>query len=149
RPVALAEVARLAVADAVPQAQARGIDLGVPRAEPGEVHGHAEALRILMRNLLDNALKYTPEGGTVDLSVRREGASMRLVVEDSGPGIPEAERERVLDRFHRVPGTEAPGSGLGLAIVKAIAELHGAALRLERSPRLGGLRVEVRFDARD
>ena len=147
-PVALAEVARLAVADAVPQAQARGIDLGVPRAEPGEVQGHAEALRILMRNLLDNALKYTPEGGTVDLSVQREGAWMRLVVEDSGPGIPESERERVLDRFHRVPGTEAPGSGLGLAIVKAIAELHGAALRLERSQRLGGLRVEVRFGAR-
>ncbi|WP_029000897.1 ATP-binding protein [Azohydromonas australica] len=147
-PVALAEVARLAVADAVPQAQARGIDLGVPQAEPGQVQGHAEALRILMRNLLDNALKYTPEGGTVDLSVQREGASMRLVVEDSGPGIPEAERERVLDRFHRVPGTEAPGSGLGLAIVKAIAELHGAALRLEKSQRLGGLRVDVRFDAR-
>jgi two-component system OmpR family sensor kinase len=148
QPVALAEVARLAVADAVPQAQARGIDLGVPRAEPGEIEGHPEALRILMRNLLDNALKYAPAGGTVDLSVRREGGSMLLAVEDSGPGIPEEERERVLDRFHRVPGTEAPGSGLGLAIVKAIAELHGAALRLEQSERLGGLRVEVRFAAR-
>ena len=147
QPVVLAEVARLAVADAVPQAQARGIDLGVPRTEPGEVQGHAEALRILMRNLLDNALKYTPEGGTVDLSVQREGASMRLVVEDSGPGIPEEERERVLDRFHRLPGTEAPGSGLGLAIVKAIAELHGAALRLGRSEKLGGLRVDVVFAA--
>jgi two-component system OmpR family sensor kinase len=146
--VALAEVARLAVADAVPLAQARGIDLGVPRAEPGEIEGHPEALRILMRNLLDNALKYAPAGGTVDLSVWREDGSMLLAVEDSGSGIPEEERERVLDRFHRVPGTEAPGSGLGLAIVKAIAELHGAALRLEHSERLGGLRVELRFAAR-
>ena len=148
QPVSLAEVARMAVADAMPAAQARGMDLGVPQADAGEVDGHAEALRILMRNLLDNALKYAPEGGTVDLSVRREGASLVLAVEDSGPGIAEEERERVLDRFHRVPGTEAPGSGLGLAIVKAIAELHGAALRLGRSDRLGGLRAEVEFRAR-
>jgi two-component system OmpR family sensor kinase len=148
QPVALAEVARLAVADAMPLAQARRIDLGVPATDEGQTDGHAEALRILMRNLLDNALKYTPEGGTVDLSIRREGASLVLAVEDSGPGIPVEERERVLDRFHRVPGTEAPGSGLGLPIVKAIAEMHGAALRLEQSQRLGGLRAEVAFAAR-
>ncbi|NML16878.1 ATP-binding protein [Azohydromonas caseinilytica] len=147
QPVALAEVARLAVADAMPQAQARGIDLGVPQADAGETEGHPEALRILMRNLLDNALKYTPAGGTVDLSVKRDGVALVLAVEDSGPGIPEAERARVFDRFHRVPGSEGPGSGLGLAIVKAIAEMHGAALRLEQSPRLGGLRVEVVFQA--
>ncbi|WP_157267404.1 ATP-binding protein [Azohydromonas aeria] len=148
QPVALAEVARLALADAAPLAQARGIDLGAPRLEAGDIEGHAEALRILMRNLLDNALKYTPGGGTVDLCVEREDGRLRLVVEDSGPGIPASERERVFDRFHRVPGSEAPGSGLGLAIVKAIAEMHGAALRLDQSARLGGLRVEVEFKAR-
>jgi two-component system, OmpR family, sensor kinase len=66
-------------------------------------------------------------------------------VEDSGPGIPEAERARVLDRFVRLPGAPSTGSGLGLAIVKAVADLHGATLRLDASPALGGLRVRVAF----
>ena len=70
-----------------------------------------------------------------------------MVVEDSGPGLPEAERDRVFDRFYRVAGSRATGSGLGLAIAKAIAASHGAALTLDRSARLGGLRVEARFPA--
>jgi two-component system OmpR family sensor kinase len=68
-----------------------------------------------------------------------------LSVDDSGPGIPEPDRERVLDRFYRIAGTPSTGSGLGLAIVKSIAELHGATLWLGHSARMGGLRVEVRF----
>ena len=68
-----------------------------------------------------------------------------LRVEDSGPGIEVDDRERVLDRFHRIAGSAAPGSGLGLSIVKSIADLHGATLRLSRSERLRGLRVELEF----
>jgi two-component system OmpR family sensor kinase len=148
-PVDLAEVVRLALADAAPAAQARRIDLGLVAGQIAvpAIAGQAEALRILARNLIDNAVKYTPEGGTVDVALRAGVAGVELSVEDSGPGIPEAERARVLDRFYRAsPSAQgAVGSGLGLAIVQAIARLHGAALALEASQRLGGLRVAVVF----
>ena len=81
----------------------------------------------------------------MDVSVRQGGTGPELVVEDSGPGISEEERERVFNRFYRVPGSTATGSGLGLAIIKAIAERHGATLALDASPRLGGLLVRVTF----
>ena len=149
QPVSLVAAARLAVADEAPAAQARRIDMGLGHADEGHVTGHSEAIRILMRNLLDNAIKHTPVGARVDLEIRREPGAMRLTVEDSGPGIADADRERVLDRFYRVAGAETTGSGLGLAIVKSIAEMHGATLQLDRSARLGGLRVEVRFPALD
>ena len=144
-PVPLLKLARLSIADVTPAAQARRIDLGLAHADEGCIAGHPEALRILLRNLLDNAIKYSPDGGTVDVEVRRDDAAMVVSVQDSGPGIPQEDRERVLDRFYRVAGTQTTGSGLGLAIVKSIAELHGAQLTLDRSPRLGGLRVQVRF----
>ena len=144
-PVSLAEISRLAVADAAPLAQARQIDLGLGQADEDRISGHPDALRILVRNLLDNAVKYTPAGGTVDLEVRRDADRLVLSVDDSGPGIAEEDRERVLDRFYRIAGTPTTGSGLGLSIVKSIAELHGATLWLGHSQRLGGLRVEVRF----
>ncbi len=141
-----AELLRQALAELAPAAQARQIDLGLQgEADESRTRGHAEALRMLMRNLLDNAIKYTPEGGRVDVALLRRGDELLLRVEDSGPGIAEADRERVLDRFYRVSGTAAGGSGLGLAIVKSVADLHGAALVLERSERLGGLRVELRL----
>jgi len=145
--VSLADLARRAVADMSGAAQAKGIDLGVQRADEVNVKGQADALMILMRNLADNAIKYTPVGGTVDVSVRADGGGALLVVEDSGPGIPAEERERVFDRFYRIAGSEAGGSGLGLAIIKAITERHGAQLTLDSSDRLGGLRVAIRFPA--
>ena len=147
QPVALSDLAKQAVADIAGAAQSRRIDIGVSRAEEGTFAGHPDAARILVRNLLDNAVKYTPEGGTVDVEVRRSGDAWLLEVHDSGPGIDEVDRERVLDRFYRVTGSQATGSGLGLAIVKSIADLHGAALVLDRSARLGGLCVSVRFPA--
>jgi two-component system OmpR family sensor kinase len=151
QPVVLADLAKRAVADLIGVAQNKQIDLGLQRADGGEVEGQLEALMILLRNLVDNAIKYTPAGGTVDVSVVREqGAScshLEVTVEDSGPGIPAEERERVFDRFYRVPGSEAAGSGLGLAIIKAIAERHGATLTLGESARLGGLAATVRFPA--
>jgi two-component system OmpR family sensor kinase len=145
QPVVLADLARRAVADLIGVAQARQIDLGLQRADAGEVQGQPDALMILLRNLVDNAIKYTPSGGTVDVSVVAEQKALTVTVEDSGPGIPLAERERVFDRFYRVPGSDAAGSGLGLAIIKAIAERHGATLALGESPRLGGLAASVRF----
>lgn len=143
--VDLESLAREVLSALLPMAHARSIDLGLARSEPVVVPGGRDALHLIVRNLLDNALKYTPAGGRVDLSLGREGEGAWLAVEDSGPGIPEAERERVFDRFYRVPGGEAEGSGLGLAIVKTVAERLGAQVRLGRSEALGGLRAEIRF----
>jgi two-component system OmpR family sensor kinase len=143
--VALCDLVRAGVAEANSQAQLKGIDLGLCEAADGQLMAQPEALRILLRNLLDNALKYTPEGGQVDVSLAQENATLVLSVDDSGPGIPEAERNRVVDRFYRVQGAAAGGSGLGLAIVSTIAKAHGGELRLARSATLGGLRVELRF----
>jgi two-component system OmpR family sensor kinase len=146
-PVDLSALARLAVSDVVADAQARAIDIGIVQDDPVRVPGQPEALRMLLRNLLDNAVKYTPEGGRVDLGIAAvEGGGAVLSVDDSGPGLPEAEHARVLDRFYRSAEPQAPGSGLGLAIVKSIADLHGASVGMARSP-LGGLRVQVRFPA--
>jgi two-component system, OmpR family, sensor kinase len=141
--VELTERVRQVMAESAPRAAARHIDLGMKKGDPARVRGQSEALAILVRNLVDNAIKYTPEGGQVDVSVISEADRVLLVVEDSGPGIPEADRARVLDRFYRVPGETAPGSGLGLAIVSAIAQWHSADLGFSRSPSLGGLRVEL------
>ncbi len=144
--VDLAEVARLAISDAVAAAQARRIDIGVAQADAGAtVSGQPEALRMLLRNLIDNAVKYTPEGGRVDVGLVKRADAVELRVDDSGPGLPEAERARVLDRFYRSGEPQAPGSGLGLAIVKSIADLHGATVALEESQSLGGLCVRVTF----
>jgi two-component system, OmpR family, sensor kinase len=144
-PVDLAELARRTLGDMVGAAQAREIDLGIHEVTEAVVQGQADALRVLLRNLVDNAIKYTPSGGTVDLSVRHTEQGTELVVEDSGPGISPEERERVFNRFYRVPGSTATGSGLGLAIIKAITERHGAMLALDESARLGGLLVRVTF----
>jgi len=146
-PVSLTDLAKRAVGDMAGVAQARNIDLGLAQADEATVQGQGDALVILLRNLVDNAVKYTPAGGTVDVSVLG-GAAPRLVVEDSGPGIEPEERERVFHRFYRVPGSEAQGSGLGLAIIRTIAERHGAKLALDASERLGGLKVTVEFAPR-
>lgn len=145
RPVDLADLARRTVADLAGVAAAKGVDVGVQQADAASVEGQPDALQILLRNLVDNAIKYTPSGGTADISVRTEPGKIVVSVEDSGPGIPPEERERVFDRFYRVAGSEAAGSGLGLAIIKAIAERHGAQLALGQSERLGGLAASVTF----
>lgn len=145
----LQEVLRQAVADVLPQAQAKGIDLGVAPgsdAHPAPVAGQAEALRILVRNLLDNAVKYTPAPGRVDVELRTEKTEVLLAVDDSGPGIPAQDRERVFDRFFRGEDQSSAGSGLGLSIVRAIASRHGARVQLLASQSLGGLRAEVRLN---
>ncbi|MDX1654579.1 MAG: sensor histidine kinase [Candidatus Competibacteraceae bacterium] len=98
----------------------------------------------LLSNLLDNALRYSPDGTRVTVRLWRDQEGPCLEVEDSGPGIPEGERQRVFERFYRVPGSGAEGSGLGLAIVSMIAEGHGGRVALGDG-EAGGLRVTVRF----
>ncbi|CDG81969.1 ATP-binding protein [Janthinobacterium agaricidamnosum] len=143
--VDLNELVKRTLGDMAGIAQARKIDLGLYHMDAASVAGQGDALLILLRNLVDNATKYTPSGGTVDLDLRATPDGITLSVEDSGPGIPEDERERVFSRFYRVPGSPAGGSGLGMAIIKAIAERHGARLVLDTSQRLGGLCVRVEF----
>ncbi|HYB32810.1 MAG TPA: ATP-binding protein [Steroidobacteraceae bacterium] len=159
-PVRLDDLAREVVAELVPLADAGRIDLGVEAAQPATVQGDADELRTLLRNLVDNAVRYSPAGGRVDVTVEAAvaaapgaspGASpaaasgARLTVSDTGPGIPPEDRGRVFDRFYRRAGTEPPGSGLGLAIVKAIADAHGATLTLADGPGGKGLTVTVSF----
>ncbi len=114
-------------------------------AAPGlYVQGNREALRTLVRNLVDNAVRYTPPGGTVQVRCRFLAQDALLEVSDSGPGIAAQDRERVFDRFYRRAAAQEDGTGLGLAIVKAIAERHGARVELGEAPG-GGLQVSLSF----
>jgi two-component system, OmpR family, sensor histidine kinase TctE len=140
--VNLARLATETVRDFVPRALEKGIDLGYEGPDTGRgasggsralVVGHGVLLRELIRNLVDNALQYTPVGGTVTVRIVDDpfGQVVVLQVEDSGPGIPVAEREQVFRPFYRALGTNVDGSGLGLAIVREIAVQHGAEVTLE------------------
>jgi signal transduction histidine kinase len=146
KPVPLETPATEAISDTHALAQSRHIELSL-QAEPNVwVRGDAPALRTLVRNLVDNAVRYTPEGGKVEVRTSSTRSGAVLEVLDSGPGIPEADRARAFDRFYRRAAAPEGGSGLGLAIVKAIAERHGAAITLDQAS-LGGLRVSVTFPA--
>ncbi len=123
----------------------KGVDLGLAREAPVRVRGDSASLSTLLSNLLDNALRYTPPGGRVDVAVEDEDGAAVLTVADTGPGIPAEERERVFDRFYRGSGNSEPGSGLGLSIVKRIADAHQAAISLRDPEQGSGLVVTVRF----
>lgn len=105
---------------------------------------HAFALSVLLRNLLANAILYSPVGGRVELRGVPEGDDLLLTIDDSGPGIPPTERDHAFERFNRLGRSQADGVGIGLSIVLMVVELHGARIQLDQSP-LGGLRVLVRF----
>ena len=143
--VDLVRLAREAVADFDALAESRGIDLGVEVESGATVRGQRDGLRTMLGNLVDNALRYTPAGGRVDVIVGTEAGRPVLRVADSGPGIPLEERERVFDRFHRGEQATAPGTGLGLAIVQRVAERHGAAVRLADGPGGRGLEARIIF----
>ncbi len=140
----LSEVVRQSVADTVPYALSRGAEFVLHADAPLSVRGDKLGLAVLVRNLADNAVRYSPKGSRVELCVFSDAGVPTLQVDDTGPGIPPNERERVFDRFYRRAAGGEEGSGLGLAIVKSVAERHGAAVELGDSP-LGGLRVTVRF----
>lgn len=133
-----------AAGDVAPIAMARHIQLEYGAYTHAEIAGEAEGVRILVRNLLDNAVRYAPEHGLVRIDLSSDDTFARLTIQDSGTGIPEPSRDRIFDRFYRVPGTSPSGSGLGLAIVKAIADRHDAVVELGESA-LGGLAVTVVF----
>jgi signal transduction histidine kinase len=142
--VDLCACAARGIADTHDLALARNIELDLD-AEPNVmVQGDAEALRILVRNLVDNAVRYSPPKADVNIRCHDTAAGAVLEVRDAGPGIATADRERVFDRFYRRAAVQESGTGLGLAIVKAIAERHGAQVILDDAPG-GGLRVAVGF----
>jgi two-component system, OmpR family, sensor kinase len=143
--VDLAAIARGVVAEGVALATVKGIDLGADAQGAVFVRGDADALTTLISNLVDNAVRYTPAPGRVDVLVTSDGAHAALAVRDTGPGIATADRQRVFDRFYRGAATDAHGSGLGLAIVKRIAERHGTNVELGAGIDGQGLGVTVRF----
>ncbi len=169
-PVDLAEIARQAIADTVAFAASRRIEFELVAEAAVPVLGDALSLGLLVRNLADNAVRYGAAGTRVEVGVgvgvatddaagagrgggaqsgdssgeARRGSVAVLRIDDAGPGIPEAERQRVFDRFYRRGDSVETGSGLGLAIVQNVATAHGAKVGLETSPA-GGLRVSVRF----
>jgi two-component system, OmpR family, sensor histidine kinase TctE len=123
------------------------IDLGV-EATNASIRADASLLDDLLSNLVDNALKYTPAGGSVTMSGGEKSGRPYLAVEDTGPGIPEAERQRVRQRFYRMPNSPGHGSGLGLAIVDEIAQLYDASMTIETAQGGAGTRVEIQFPLR-
>ena len=143
--VDIAALAREVIAEQAATAAARAIDIGFDSDGTPTLATDADAVRILVSNLVDNAIKYTPVGGRVDVKVIASGKGVLLRVEDSGGGIPADDLQRVFDRFYRPPGQMATGSGLGLAIVRKIAERDGATLNLRNGSVLGGLIVECRW----
>ena len=142
-PVDLKAIAEGEADDWLRQALARDIDLGF-ELESAAVAGDAFLLREALANLVHNAINYSPRAGRVTVRTGRRGGESFLEVEDDGPGIPREERERVLERFYRVPGTPGTGSGLGLAIVREIAAGHGARLSIDNGAS-SGCRVGITF----
>ena len=150
RPLAMTDItgiARAVVAEHAPVAEAKGLELGLSADRPVSTLGDADALHTMLGNLVDNAIKYTPPGGVVDVTVMTDAGKPCWVVTDSGPGIAVAERARVFDRFYRHETAGVTGSGLGLAIVQRVAQRHRAAVELADGANGRGLKVTVRFPA--
>lgn len=130
------------VADFSAMADSREVDLGVGQCDPVEVSADPDALRSVLDNLVDNAIRYGFIGGRIDIEVRAEASDCAIHVIDNGPGIPEKHKAVVFDRFVRLSGPDIPGSGLGLAIVKEVVVSHGGVVSLDACPG-GGLDVSI------
>ena len=144
-PVDLADVLRQALSETLAQANAKSIAVDLEGALDVRVQGHRDALVLLARNLLDNAIKHSPTGGRIRLRLETSPDQAAFIIDDEGPGIPPAERERVFDRFYRAEGNTQHGSGLGLSIARAVADQHGAEIFLDDAPGGQGLRARVEF----
>jgi two-component system sensor histidine kinase TctE len=140
----LRSIAGAAAREWAPKAHSLGIDLGFA-LDPAELQGDPVLLPELLDNLLDNALRYTPTGGTVTVRTGYLDGVPFLCVEDAGPGIPESERSKVLERFYRMPGTPGEGSGLGLSIVQEVVARHNGILGIDVPARHPGTRICVCF----
>lgn len=141
--VDLAELLKDCIGDFIPIAERRGIDLGMTHCDPASIWANSDDLRILFHNLIDNAIRYTPGQGQIDVSVNVSGTKAVVRILDSGPGIAETQLPRVFDRFFRVAPHETEGSGVGLAIVKAIAGRESATVSLSNRRDRSGLAAEV------
>lgn len=131
----------------LPLSQIKSIDIGLIHAEACEINGVEQDIKVLINNVLDNAIRYTPSGGKVDVSLLNRTDGIIFEVSDSGPGIPQYDLERVFERFYRGENQHISGSGLGLAIVKEIAKVHGASIALSNlNP---GLCFKVSFTKKD
>jgi signal transduction histidine kinase len=149
-PLRLGDLVRTVVVRAAAEAERVGIDLGADIRAEASIMGNAAQLEILLGNLIENALRYTPQGGLVDVVADVVNGAPTLSVIDNGPGISDSEKLRVFDRFYRSPQAVArfgSGSGLGLAIVKSIADKHGAAIELIDARGSSGLEVRIIFPA--
>ena len=148
-PVDVDVLAREVVRDYEALAQRKGLSLSLESSGPLEMLGDKEGLRAMLSNLIDNAIRYTPAVGGVTVRVQPRDAGLLVEVEDTGPGIPADQRERVFDRFYRAPSLDGAdeGSGLGLAIVRRVADRHRAAIKLDSGHGGKGLRVSVYFPA--
>lgn len=145
--IALTPIAREVVAELAPTAVTKGIDIGIDSQPDGTVLADRTALTVLLRNLVDNAIRYTDAGGKIQLRIEFRDGRVALCVRDTGPGIPPEQRPLVLERFYRLHNADGIGCGLGLSIVKRIAELHGATLELIDAVPGSGLEVRVTFVA--
>jgi two-component system OmpR family sensor kinase len=139
------------VADFLPDASCKGIDLGFEIIEPVATRGEPVMIATMIRNLIDNAVRFTPRGGRVDIGVYREGSDAVLQIEDNGPGIPSGDIDRIFEPFFRGSRPSENGTGLGLSIVKRIVDRLGGSVVLENlsSPALTGLRATVRLPILD
>jgi len=143
--VDLSALARRVVGDLAPQALQKRQTIELDAGEACAVKGDATLLAVLLRNLVDNAIRYSPSGAIVKVAVASRRGRVHLAIEDSGPGIAEPDRARVGERFFRVVGSGESGSGLGWSIVRRIAAAHGAEVSVGRSPQFGGLSVAVEW----
>jgi len=145
--VELARLCREAILESGDRARERDLDVVLDAQADPRASGDSVMLQALVRNALDNALRFTPDGGQVRVGVRLDGPRALVTVEDSGPGVPPDVRARIFDRFYRGPDRRGPGSGLGLSIAKRVVELHGGTIAATSSPSLGGLRIEILLPA--
>lgn len=141
--VDLADLVTQCVADFVPVASAKGVDLGMVDRDPATILGSSSQLKMLFGNLIDNAIRYTPAGGTVDVSVQQSGTAIAVEVVDTGRGVASEDLPRLFDRFFRAAPAEIEGSGLGLSIVEAVAKQHGLHVDIANRTDRCGLRVRV------
>lgn len=149
-PVNLAQLAQDVSMDMVPTALMKHTDLGFDgNGQDLYINGDAQRLKELLYNLIDNAIRYSPHGAKVTVSVAADDKRVVLKVIDNGPGIPEEERDKVFERFHRVIGSQQDGSGLGLSIVMEIAQIHVASVSLSETPGGQGISISVMFERLD
>lgn len=152
-PLDLVAACRQAISDNFSMFSLKQQEIELIAAGVATIKANTKSLQIMLDNLLTNACKYTPEKGSICVTIREDNRGVVLLIEDSGPGIPESEHEQVLERFYRVGGDHHSsgevGCGLGLSIVKQVVDGHGAKIELGHSTDLGGLSVTIRFPGRE